>query len=293
MFAPAVPDIAVELQASPYHGIVFEGEHRGWDIAALRDSLQYLLNRAQIVTQNGPAPAVTPLARVPANGCEMNQFLAKQALDIGAYGIVWPHVSTAEEAHNAVAACRYARLPDKPSFQPAGIRGDGPMQAARYWGLSQSEYYRRADVWPLAPDGEILVVIQIEDTHGIDNLPQMLKEVPGIGVVLIGEGDLSQELGFPRQTEHPAVLDAMAAIVRICHEHKINVGHPHVSPKNVSRVLVEGYSFLMCAAPRSFENAELVLASATSREAHQAACAAARQGPVTVEAIENPLNAEA
>ena len=95
---------------------------------------------------------------------EKNQFLAKQALDLGCYGIVWPHISTVEEAYNAVAACRYPRLKDKPLYEPAGIRGDGPTQAARYWGVTQQEYYERADVWPLAPQGEILVIIQIEDT---------------------------------------------------------------------------------------------------------------------------------
>ena len=48
LFAPCEVETAVELQGSAYDGIVFEGEHRGWDIRALRDSLQYLLNRAQI-----------------------------------------------------------------------------------------------------------------------------------------------------------------------------------------------------------------------------------------------------
>ena len=65
-------------------------------------------------------------------------------------------------------------------------------------GSSQQEYYVKADFWPLAPQGEVLVVIQCEDVKAIDNLPSILKEVPGIGVVLIGEGDLSQEMGFPR-----------------------------------------------------------------------------------------------
>ena len=98
----------------------------------------------------------------------------------------------------------------------------------RYWGVTQAEYYARADVWPLAPQGEILVVDQIEDPAGIANLDDMLKNVPGIGVVLIGEGDLSQELGYPRQYEHPEVLDAMAEIVETCKKHKVVVGHPHV-----------------------------------------------------------------
>jgi 4-hydroxy-2-oxoheptanedioate aldolase len=210
-----------------------------------------MLNRAHIA-KGGVAPSVTPTARIPANGCEMNQFMAKQALDIGCYGIVFPHVSTVQEAYNAVAACRYPRLKDKPLYEPAGIRGDGPMQACRYWGISQQEYYEVADVWPLAPKGEILVVIQIEDTMGIENLDDMLANVPGIGVVLIGEGDLSQELGFPRQTEHKVVLDAMAQVVATCKKHNVIVGHPHVSKANAERVISEGYRYLMAGAPRNY-----------------------------------------
>jgi 4-hydroxy-2-oxoheptanedioate aldolase len=250
-FQPIDITTAVEITQSKYDGVVFEGEHQGWDITNLRHALQYMLNRAQIA-KGGLAPAVTPTARIPANGVEMNQFMAKQALDLGCYGIVFPHVSTVQEAYNAVSACRYPRLKDKPLYEPAGIRGDGPMQACRYWGLSQQEYYNVADVWPLAPQGEILVVIQIEDTAGIENLDDMLKNVPGIGVVLIGEGDLSQELGYPRQTEHKVVLDAMAKVVDTCKKHNVIVGHPHVSGANAERVISEGYRYLMCAAPRSY-----------------------------------------
>ena len=66
LFAPCEIEFAVELQQSGYDGVVFEGEHRGWDIRALRDSLQYLLNRGQIATAGSVAPAVTPTARIPA-----------------------------------------------------------------------------------------------------------------------------------------------------------------------------------------------------------------------------------
>jgi len=155
LFAPCEMEMAIELQASKYDGVVFEGEHRAWDAKALRDSLQYLLNRAQIAKSGSVAPAVTPFVRIPANGIEKNQFLAKQALDLGCYGIIWPHISSVEEAYNAVAACRYPRLKNKPLYEPAGIRGDGPLHAARYWGVTQQEYYERADVWPLASQGEI------------------------------------------------------------------------------------------------------------------------------------------
>ena len=93
------------------------------------------------------------------------------------YGIIFPHVSTVDEARNAVSACRYPRLPGAPLYDPPGIRGDAPTRAARYWGLSQPDYYARADVWPLAPKGEILAIIQCEDVKAIENLPKILTQV--------------------------------------------------------------------------------------------------------------------
>ena len=251
-FAPCEVDTALNLQNTKYDGVVFEGEHNGWDIKALRDSLQYLLNRGQIVKSNSLVPNITPMARIPANGVEKNQFLAKQALDTGCYGIMWPHISTVEEAYNAVSACRYPRLKGKPLYEPVGMRGDGPTAAVRYWGISQQEYYEVADVWPLAPKGEIFVILQIEDQAGVRNLRDMLKNVPGIGAIVIGEGDLSQELGYPRQYEHKVVLESMAEIVAICKENNVVVGHPHVEASNAQRVVDEGYRFLMCSAPRNY-----------------------------------------
>ena len=251
-FANPDPGTAAELSGSKFDGIVFEMEHNPWDIASLRDSLQYMLNRRQIVENGTISPNVTPIVRIPPNGNEMNQHFAKQALDLGAYGIVWPHVSTVEQAYNAVAACRYPRLSSAPLYEPAGIRGDAPTTAARYWGLTQQEYYRKADVWPLNPEGEILVGLMIEDTVAIKNLPDILKNVPGIGAILIGEGDLSQELGIPRQYDNPLLRDHMAQVVATCKQFNVPVGHPHVDTENVERVISEGFRFLMAAPGRSY-----------------------------------------
>jgi len=252
-FTPPEIDSVLALSTSNYDGVVFEMEHNPWDVRALRDSLQYMLNRRQIAQSASIAPAVTPIVRIPPNGGEYNQWVAKQALDLGAYGIVWPHISTVDQARNAVAACRYPRLPSAPLYDPPGLRGDAPNAAVRYWGLTQQEYYTKADVWPLNPAGEILVVLMIEDVQGIENLPAMLDQVPGIGVILIGEGDLSQELGVPRQYEHPSVLEQMARVVKTCREHDVPVGHPHVDTNNVERVLGEGYRFLMAASTRNYD----------------------------------------
>jgi 4-hydroxy-2-oxoheptanedioate aldolase len=255
-FSPAEIDSALAMSTSKFDGCVFEMEHNPWDGRALRDCLQYMLNRAQIAKAGSIVPAVTPMVRVPVNGVEMAQWHAKQALDTGCYGIVFPHISTVEEAYNAVAACRYPRLKTADRYEPAGIRGDGPTGAVRYWGLTQQEYYQKADVWPLNPQGEIFVILQIEDTKGIENLDDMLKNVPGIGAILIGEGDLGQELGYPRQYEHPVLLEAMAKIVATCKQHNVVVGHPHVEAGNAERIIKEGYRFLMCAPVRSYGHLE-------------------------------------
>ncbi len=230
-FSPAEITSAVAMSTSTFDGCVFEMEHQPWDGRLLRDCLQYMLNRAQIAKTGSVVPGVTPLARVPVNGVEMAQWQAKQALDMGCYGIVFPHISTVEEAANAVGACRYPRLKNAAHYEPAGIRGDGPTTAARYWGLTQQEYYQKADVWPLNPQGEIFCILQIEDTRGVDNLDDILANVPGVGAILIGEGDLSQELGYPRQYEHKVVLEWMKRVVDTCKKHNVVVGHPHVEQR--------------------------------------------------------------
>jgi 4-hydroxy-2-oxoheptanedioate aldolase len=229
-FTQAEVENAVALSATKFDGIVFEMEHYPWDARALRDSLQYLLSRQQIAASGSVVPAVTPLVRIPPNGDEKNQW----------------------QAYNAVAACRYPRLKSAPLYEPAGARGDGPMTAARYWGLSQQDYYARADVWPLNPQGEILVILMIEDTVGIANLPDILKKVPGVGAVLIGQGDLSQELGYPRQYDHPVVVEHKHRIVKTCKEHNVVVGFPHADTDNIEKILAEGYRFVMAAPVRSF-----------------------------------------
>jgi 4-hydroxy-2-oxoheptanedioate aldolase len=254
--SPPTVEGAIALSTASYDGVIFESEHNAYDIKDLRDCLQYMLNRRQILERGSLSPAVTPLVRIPPNGGEMNQWFAKQVLDIGAYGLVWPHISTVDEAYNAVASCRYPRPKSAPAYEPEGQRGDAPATAARYWGLTQQEYYARADVWPLNPQGEILVIIMCEEVTAIDNLPRMLEEVPGIGVVLIGEGDLSQNLGYARQYDHPAVVEAMTAIRRICREHDMPCGHPHVELHNADRIIKEGYRFLMTAPVRSYAGLE-------------------------------------
>src|SRR5258708_12247644 len=140
-FSPADIGAAQAIGDAPYDAVVFEMEHGPYDIRTLRECLQYMLNRRQIVEAATLAPAVTPFVRIPPNGGENSQWIAKQVLDSGVYGVIWPHVSTVEDARNAVAASRYPRPKSAPLYEPAGQRGDPPPPPPRYSAITPQHYY--------------------------------------------------------------------------------------------------------------------------------------------------------
>src|SRR5688572_13516378 len=75
-----------------YDFVIIENEHEGMDFSNLRISLQFLLNRRKLVSQANLQASPTPLVRVSPNSSEftMNQWVFKQSLDHGVYGVVLP-----------------------------------------------------------------------------------------------------------------------------------------------------------------------------------------------------------
>ena len=79
--------------------------------------------------------------------------------------------------------------------------------------MDADEYMRRADLWPLNPDGELFAYIMIESSEGVRNISDIL-DVPGIGGILIGVHDLSINLGVGRATRtgQPLAPEAEVAV---------------------------------------------------------------------------------
>ena len=92
-----------------YDFVFIENEHVGMDFTQLRISLQFFLNRKSIHEQGSLQANPTPLVRVAPNTGEMNQWVVKQTLDHGVYGILLPKVESVEAAKAAVLACRRRR----------------------------------------------------------------------------------------------------------------------------------------------------------------------------------------
>ena len=246
-------ETAIAMAGSRLDGVAFEMEHAPLDIPGLRHALQYMLDRRQLVDRGTLAPAVTPMVRIPPNGNEMNQWLAKQVLDIGVYGIIFPHVSSVEEARNAVSACRYPRLSSAPLYDPPGIRGDAPARAARYWGsratgILQARGRVAAGARRRAPGGD---PVRGGPRH---------REPAGDA-----QGGPGHRRGSHRRRgpEPGAGPSHGTTTIRwwpttstgswtSAKEHNVPCGHPHPSADNIERLVEAGFRFLMPGAPRSF-----------------------------------------
>lgn len=121
-----------------------------------------------------------------------------RALDIGAAGIVAPHVRTPAEAAGLVQAAYYP---------PRGSRGLATStRAGDHSLLALGAHLQEAAE-------QTLIVAQIEDQAALAHL-NAIASTPYIDVVFISPSDLSMSLGHPGEFAHPAVQSAMDAIVQ-------------------------------------------------------------------------------
>lgn len=120
---------------------------------------------------------------------ENDELRVLQALDLGADGIIVPHVDSVAEAQKAVS---YAKYP------PIGIRGYSPY--ARSGGYTNQKGYT-----DLANETGLVGVI-IEGEHGIMSIDS-IASVEGLDLLYVGTYDISSVLGIPGDVTNPRVID--------------------------------------------------------------------------------------
>jgi 4-hydroxy-2-oxoheptanedioate aldolase len=252
--------------ASQQDFVIFDLEHGPADFGELRTFLQFMLDRGALLKKGNLQPDVVPLARIPSNGAERNQWVIKQVLDLGVYGLMSPHIPTPEDARALVANSRYPQKAGAPDNDPPGERGVAPANAARYWGTSVPEYFERADAWPLDRRGEIAVIAMIESREGVDNIRGILTQAKGIAAVFIGPNDLATSLGYPGQTEHPETEKAVQRVLAVTRELGVPCGIL-VTRANIEKRVREGFQYLVLAgSPGEIEEAIRVGRKLSGRE---------------------------
>jgi 4-hydroxy-2-oxoheptanedioate aldolase len=226
------------LARAPLDFVIIDMEHGPLDIESLRSFLLGMIDKERILAKGNLQMDVTPLVRLPANGRDQATFLAKQALDVGVMGIMFPYVSTAAEAEIAVRSMRYPQRLGAADRQPAGLRGSGPGIPDWFWGVRN--YQELADVWPLDPQGELLSIIQIESEEGLKNV-DAIAAVAGVSAIFIGPADLALSLGHP--PEAPEVEAAIQTILRAGRSRKLAVGIT-TSADTIERRVAQGFTMV-------------------------------------------------
>ena len=258
-------DAAIYYSQSQLDFVIFDMEHGAADFTQYKTFLQFMVDKAQLLKKGNLQPNVTPLARIPSNGSEKNQWVVKQALDAGAFGLMSPHIRNVEEARALVANSRYPQKVGAPDNDPPGERGAAPANAARYWGIPVPEYFERADAWPLDPKGEIAVIAMIESAEGVKNIHQILTEVKGISAIFIGPNDLSTSLGYPGQMDHPETEKAVQQVLAVARELNVPCGIL-VFKHNIEKRVKEGFRYLVIAGtPGDTEEAARIGLKAAGR----------------------------
>jgi len=243
------------ISDSEYDMVIIEMEHQGFSFNDLRVSLQFLLNRRRLANKGDVQADLVPLVRIPPNLRERNQWVIKQALDTGVYGLVLPHLNNVEEAQAAVIAARYPQVPGVADFEPQGERGWWARIAPRYWGLTAQEYYDAADLWPLDPNGNMLLMGIVEEPEGVRNIRDILREVKGIGAIWAGPGDMSVAMGHRGNAGHPDVQENLLRILAACRE----AGVPCATGATASEVpmrLEQGFRIIITSPERSISGLE-------------------------------------
>jgi 4-hydroxy-2-oxoheptanedioate aldolase len=206
-------NLAQIFAASGFDFLMIDREHGPIDEASMH---------AMIAATAGSGCA--PIVRVP----KAEGWLAKPALDSGAFGIVFPMVSSPEEAARAAGAVRYP---------PRGERGWGPFYAPARWGVSQAEYQKIVD-------DEIMSIILLEQAAAVPRLDAILA-TPGLDAAWIAPFDLSMSYGKAGAIDDPEVKAAVATIEKAVLGRGIVLGGLARGPDEANAMIARGYRMVL------------------------------------------------
>ncbi|MBL4581264.1 MAG: aldolase [Gammaproteobacteria bacterium] len=230
---------ARSLSRSGLDFIIIDMEHAPFDVERIREFLLGMTDKRAILEKGSLQPNVVPFVRIPASGGEDVLSQVKQALDVGAFGIMFPSVNNADQAEMAIRASRYPQLNGADDYEPRGLRGRNPSNAVWYWGIR--DYTAKADLWPLDPSGELLAIIQIETPEGVANIEEIIS-VPGTGVIFIGPSDLSAAMGYANSAA-PEVEAAIQTVLSSCLAHDVPCAIT-TNSRTVETRLAQGFRFV-------------------------------------------------
>ena len=179
------------------------------------------LSDIQLLLQAGQ-PHCPCVIRVATN----DEVHIKQALDLGADGIIAPLVNDADTA---------ARVVELTKYPPLGKRSVGIARAQGY-GSTFGAYVAQANE-------TVAVIVQIEHIDAAANIASILN-VTGIDGVFIGPYDLSASMGKPGKIHDDEVQQEIEAVRQACLKQRMPLGIFGVDVSALQGFVGKGYTLI-------------------------------------------------
>jgi 2-keto-3-deoxy-L-rhamnonate aldolase RhmA len=162
-----------------------------------------------------------------------DRIRAGRALDLGAAGVMFPRLDTAEQVRHALAHLRYP---------PDGDRGVATYNRACRFGRSPGELAKAGD--------RVTGIVQVESVSALDELEQ-IATTPGVDALFVGPRDLSHALGVPGQLDHPAFTSALSRVLDIGTRAGVATGLLAGTPDGAARYVEDGFTFVAVSSDSS------------------------------------------
>ncbi|MFP5378809.1 MAG: aldolase/citrate lyase family protein [Vicinamibacteria bacterium] len=226
-------DLAREAMGFTRSDYVFDGSLEGNFDRALPGFTNFVKAMHEA---GGRMPTHPLIIKTPDLGPAIGAQIATE-LNLGVSGLMFPKVESAAALRAAIAAMRFTAN--------GGTRPDDVGMAPAYWGMSEAEYRRKADLWPLNPEGELINWTIIESKEGLANVRE-IAAVPGVGVLWPGAGTLrgvfsTTDANGNRVIDQAAWENAIQTVLAACKEFKVACGYP-ANANDIEMRMKQGFS---------------------------------------------------
>ena len=229
--------------------LMVEMEHGLYNVPGLHQFMHGLAEGGPTRSGHRTPTVITTLPAEGTNESVMraNAWMVKQVLACGVHGILLCHAEDPGAVRAFVEAARYP-------FQSVGVgdglgqgrRGNGGQgNASSIWGMTGQEYQTKADVWPLNPEGELMLGLKIENRRALENA-EASAGVPGIAFAEWGPGDMGFSFGLPDAHDPPYTVEMAGAQARVknaCESAGVAF-LDGANPENVAQRIDEGVKIL-------------------------------------------------
>lgn len=239
--------------------IVFNMEHNPLDFGLLQDFMKGLV-------EGGPTPSghrtpavivVLPALGLDGPTMQANGWMVEQVLARGVHGVHLARARDPEAVKRFVQAARYPIHKQAIDTLGVGLRGWGSHKLAAWvWGVDEKTYLKKADVWPLNPEGEIMLGIKVEDQQALENAEKSIA-VPGICFAEHGPRDMGLSYDYLEGRADPPIPQEVEAagekVLALCKQNGLFF-LDNVLPDNVVQQIQRG---VMIGAGRRQDSAEV------------------------------------